>query len=363
MTTTQAMRSRRRVCVVGAGVIGLASAVNIVENIPGVAVTVVAEKFSSPDITSCVSGGLWHGRDSIGGTPRDRLIKWSRETWNHNIALMKTPEGSKAGIQFIHVYRMCPQTVTPDIPESHWWKDDVFGYHMMAPYQVERLFPGYKGAFSYLSTITDTTLYLPYLLNRFRTKGGQLVERRLGSLAVLAGEYDVVVNCSGIGAKMLANDKHVQPVRGQILRVRAPMQTFCMLEEYSKHAKRDVEADNYVLVRNGEVILGGTRQVNRWDTTPNKEDSEKIMRKTVRLFPNLKDCEVLEEKVGLRPSRPIGVRLEAETMRFGSQELKVVHNYGHDGNGVTTHWGCGQEAAEIVRGILASSPWQPQSKL
>ncbi|XP_071506253.1 D-aspartate oxidase-like [Diadema antillarum] len=344
MTTTQAMRSRRRVCVVGAGVIGLASAVNIVENIPGVEVTVVAEKFSSPDITSCVSGGLWHGRDSIGDTPRDRLIKWSRETWNHNIALVKTPEGSKAGIQFIHVYRMCPQTVTPDIPMMH-----IFVVH--------------QGAFSYLSTITDTTLYLPYLLNRFRTKGGQLVERRLGSLAELAGEYDVVVNCSGIGAKMLANDKHVRPVRGQILRVRAPTQTFCMLEEYSRHAKRDVEADNYVLVRNGVVILGGTRQVNRWDTTPNKEDSEKIMRKTVRLFPNLKDCEVLAEKVGLRPSRPVGVRLEAETMRFGSQELKVVHNYGHDGNGVTTHWGCGQEAAEIVRCILASSPWQPQSKL
>ena len=47
-----------RVCVVGAGIIGVSTAVNILESIPNVEVTILAEKFS-PDTTSSGIGGLW----------------------------------------------------------------------------------------------------------------------------------------------------------------------------------------------------------------------------------------------------------------------------------------------------------------
>ena len=49
---------RWRVCVVGAGVVGLATAWEIMETIPGAEVTVIADKFS-PDTTSDGAGGFW----------------------------------------------------------------------------------------------------------------------------------------------------------------------------------------------------------------------------------------------------------------------------------------------------------------
>jgi len=34
--------------------------------------------------------------------------------------------------------------------------------------------------------------------------------------------WDVVVNCSGLGAQQLLPDPHCYPIRGQIMRVKAP---------------------------------------------------------------------------------------------------------------------------------------------
>ena len=35
----------------------------------------------------------------------------------------------------------------------------------------------------------------------------------------LSGSYDVVINCSGFGARELCGDNRVEPIRGQIMRV------------------------------------------------------------------------------------------------------------------------------------------------
>ena len=50
--------SKPKICVVGAGVIGLSSAIQILEKYPNVDLTVVAEKFS-PNTTSDGSAGYW----------------------------------------------------------------------------------------------------------------------------------------------------------------------------------------------------------------------------------------------------------------------------------------------------------------
>ena len=52
------MGDRLKVCVIGAGVIGLSSAVRIQEKIPNVDITIMADKFS-PYTCSDGSGGFW----------------------------------------------------------------------------------------------------------------------------------------------------------------------------------------------------------------------------------------------------------------------------------------------------------------
>ena len=49
---------KAKICVIGAGVIGLPTAMNILESLPNVEVTVTAEKFS-PHTTSDGAAGYW----------------------------------------------------------------------------------------------------------------------------------------------------------------------------------------------------------------------------------------------------------------------------------------------------------------
>lgn len=50
-------------------------------------------------------------------------------------------------------------------------------------------------------------------------------------------------------------------------------------------------------------------------------------------------------RVGLRPARDPGVRVEREVTARGGV---LVHNYGHGGAGVTVAWGCAEEAAALA---------------
>ncbi|PYI70871.1 MAG: amino acid oxidase, partial [Verrucomicrobia bacterium] len=60
---------------------------------------------------------------------------------------------------------------------------------------------------------------------------------------------------------------------------------------------------------------------------------------------NTEKPRVLAERVGLRPFRKSGVRLEREKLRDGRI---VIHNYGHGGSGFTLSWGCAREVLDIA---------------
>lgn len=82
------------------------------------------------------------------------------------------------------------------------------------------------------------------------------------------------------------------------------------------------------------------------------------------MLPSLKQAEVLDHWVGLRPGR-VRLRLEAEEA-FGeaggsaaaspsSPVLRVVHNYGHGGSGLTLAWGTAGDAVALVLQQLAAA--------
>jgi D-amino-acid oxidase len=64
----------------------------------------------------------------------------------------------------------------------------------------------------------------------------------------------------------------------------------------------------------------------------------------VAVAPDLAGARVLAHRVGLRPSRP-KIRLEEEPRPGG---VRIVHNYGHGGAGVSLAWGCGAEVARLL---------------
>ena len=67
----------------------------------------------------------------------------------------------------------------------------------------------------------------------------------------------------------------------------------------------------------------------------------RILDRTRALVPALAGAEVLGEKVGLRPCRRGGPRVE--------RDGRIVHAYGHGGAGMTLSWGTADEVVRLWR--------------
>ncbi|MGP3636298.1 FAD-dependent oxidoreductase, partial [Streptomyces sp. 24-1644] len=80
-------------------------------------------------------------------------------------------------------------------------------------------------------------------------------------------------------------------------------------------------------------------------TEPDARTAEEIVARCARIRPEIAGARIIGHRVGLRPSRDAGVRIEAGPMPGGG---RLVHNYGHGGAGVTVAWGCAREAARLV---------------
>lgn len=154
------------------------------------------------------------------------------------------------------------------------------------------------------------------------------------ALASLPDGAEVVVDAAGLGARLLADDPSVQPVRGQVVHV----------EQFGLDRWwLDGGGPTYVVPRTHDVVVGGTAEDGAWDRRPDPDVAQRILARATEMVPALARARVLRHRVGLRPARP-EVRLEVET-RGGA---RVVHCYGHGGAGVTLSWGCADEVAALV---------------
>jgi glycine/D-amino acid oxidase-like deaminating enzyme len=205
--------------------------------------------------------------------------------------------------------------------------------------ELNRLFPE-KFSFGcfYTTVIVDPRYYLPWMLKEF-LKRGQVVVHRVENLATdeRLQAFDVVVNCTGFEAKTLVGDHRLVPVRGQTIKVRAP---------WIKHF---YFADGaYVIpASDGIVTLGGIKEYGDSNLRVTPESRESIWKRVTQLVPSLEKAEVLWEWVGLRPLRQ-PVRVERDSI--GGR--RVVHNYGHGGNGFSLSYGTALHAAQLVKSSL-----------
>lgn len=299
-----------RVIVVGAGVVGLSCAVRLLE--AGHRVDVVARDLPL-ETTSAVAAALWYPYRAL---PQDRVTAWSGTTYAVLDAIADTDPES--GV------RMVPGTEVFTVPRPDpWWRSAVPSLE-----RVRDLPDGYADGWSFTTPVIEMPRYLAWLTARLHSLGGTLTRLNLRFLPEGA---DLVVNCSGLGARLLGSDRTVVPVRGQVVYVEQ-----VGLEQWWL----DGDGPTYVVPREHDIVVGGTDQEGDWNRTPSPETATEILRRATRLVPALRDVRVLRHKVGLRPVRP-AVRVE----RVGD----VVHCYGHGGAGVTLSWGV---ADEVVLTLL-----------
>jgi len=145
----------------------------------------------------------------------------------------------------------------------------------------------------------------------------------------------LVIDCAGIGARELAPDPSLTPVRGQVVIVENPGISEWFVEEG--------EPPVYFFPQGDTVVLGGTAQTGDGNTEPDLAVAALIVARCALVDARLTNARILGHRVGLRPARPL-VRLESE--RLG--DTLVIHNYGHGGAGVTLSWGCAEQVRDEV---------------
>ncbi|XP_069743696.1 D-aspartate oxidase [Narcine bancroftii] len=333
-----------RVAVIGAGIVGLSTAVCVAESIPNCSVTVIAEKFS-PNTTSDLAAGVLSPHFSP-ETPIYRQRRWFEDTFAHVYSIAQSEDAPDVGVQFLSGWEFFEKPPKERMP---FWSDITLAFRFMNESELKR-FPGARFGWTYTTLQCESNRYLNWLEKRLMKAEGQLQEGKVMDLWELDGKYDIVVNCTGMGARALTGDMQIYPVRGQVHKVHAP---------WLKHFVRTDINNMYIYPGINSVTLGGTRQRDDWRLSIDPSDSKAILEKCCVYEPSLKLCRKLSEGVGLRPTRDV-LRLEKEKLERDGRHMLVVHNYGHGPAGVGFHWGTAKEAAQLVKEVLPEVRHRPR---
>jgi D-amino-acid oxidase len=306
--------------VVGAGVSGLTSAVCLAE----AGLTVACWSAERPlQTTSSVAGALW--ANSPLAQPGDRQTAWTQASLAEFRELAGVPE---SGVRIARGALASRQVADP--PPPHMFPGVPVRLREPAP-------AGYLAAFELDAPLIDMARYLDYLEERLRAAGTKVVLRALGALEEAAEAAPVIVNCTGLGARELASDPTLTPVRGQHVVLENPG-----LEEFFIDDRSAAEWTCW-FPHGDRVILGGVAQPGVSDREPDPAIAAAIIERAAAVEPPLASARVLGHQVGLRPARA-EVRLQEQQLAGA----RCVHNYGHGRSGVSLSWGCAREVQRIV---------------
>lgn len=297
--------------MVGAGVIGLSCAVRLLE--AGHRVDVLGRNLPL-ETTSSVAAAVW----SPYAQPQEHVVRWARAAYD---ALAELCADESAGV----VMRTGTELFREGAGDL-WWRDAL--PPGAGPDRETSLPPGYGSGLTMHTPVLEMPVYLRWLASRVEELGGTITRMNLSALPTADA---LVVNASGIGARLLGGDATVVPVRGQVVLVEQ-----VGLDRWWI----DAEAPTYVVPRSRDIVLGGTAIEGEWSRTPDPATAQSILERAAAIEPRLAGARILRHKVGLRPGRP-AVRLE----RVGD----VIHCYGHGGFGVTVSWGCADDVVDLAR--------------
>ena len=311
------------VVVIGAGVIGLSTALALEE--AGHSVRILAAE-TGDAIVSSVAGAVWYPF-KVG--PVDKVPAWAGITRDWLLNLSRTTP--QAGVDVLTRIELADDDRRP------WWADAAPDLQVVHDY-FGRPFPkGAKLAWKFSAPRAEPRYFLPWLQSQLKAKVQTATVTSLD--ATLADQKaDFLINCTGLKARALTGDRELVGVFGQVV-VTEPGEldlSLCIGDERDEHAMF------YTIPRRGEVVVGGCAEPSP-DTRPlttSPSLTRSILDRAAAL--SLKPGPIIRERAGLRPYRP-AVRLEPDPAN-----PRIIHNYGHGGAGYTLCRGCAMAVASLL---------------
>jgi glycine/D-amino acid oxidase-like deaminating enzyme len=261
----------RRVAVLGAGAVGLATARMLQER--GVHVTIYARDLP-PRTTSNVAGALWspvtlvdEGRQ----TPAfaEELAQAARVAHRRFDRLT----GERYGIRWVNFYLLSNDAAPP----TSWeWSVTPELFQATTLAKGQHPFPT-AFAHRYRLMSIDPSVYLPAVMADFTAANGRLVVQEIPTLQSLDRlDQEIVVNCTGLGARALFADHDLVPIKGQL--------TMLQPQVGVDYAVKSTLEDLYMFPRRESIVLGGSHQRGDRSLEVDPIEAERILAGHRRLF-------------------------------------------------------------------------------
>lgn len=296
--------SKKKVAVVGAGVIGLSTAILAQE--AGYNVTIFSDK-NSCETTSAKAAASFKPHEVVYDS---RVHEMVQSGWMDFEQITVRPFAKNSGVRK-HVHWEGASTPKASVKYLEVMED-------VEEHERPEVPGGYAYGWKYKTFFIDTSVYLPWLKDQFENREGKIISKKLEDPTEFRElPADIIFNCTGLGARELVNDTHMVPLKGQIV-----------LLGPRKDMDWSISADGfYVYPRTNDTVLGGTIEEGVEDLNIDTGAIHLLLRGNKRILPDISYSDIIKTYAGLRPYRTEGVRIEAEEI----DNQKIIHNYGHGG--------------------------------
>ncbi len=312
----------KNIAIIGAGISGMSTAYLLADR--SYHITIYAAAFS-PDITSNKAAAFWfpyHIRNDKRG------IEWCNTSYRYYQAFTKNND---TGISMCRLLKVLRKGM---VEEEPIWKEfmPAGSYKVMDKDATD---PTLEKVYDINVPLIETQIFLPWLQQQLVQKGVKIIQKKIDDFNELTDQFEVVINCSALGARQLCNDHSIIPVRGQVgLLAPGPSLPIYL----------DNEMPLYIVPRKDAIIIGGTYEENEEAEITEPSTIERLLNNAYKVYPDLAKQQVIGSWAGLRPYRS-DVRVEIEPGK------NIIHNYGHGGSGFTLAFGCAEAVVKMVEDV------------
>ncbi|GMG23281.1 hypothetical protein B5S30_g203 [[Candida] boidinii] len=357
----------KKIVIVGAGVIGLTVAHELLSQHPGeYDIQLVAQHLPGDFAqlyTSPWAGAHWSSPPS---EDNPKVQEWHIKGYNKFLELSKNPE---CWIKPMDLYfgdipkTTCCGGISKDskvkIGQSSetepWFKDRVVDYKWLG--SDEKRFPGVVNLHKILSFTISTTFYLTYLMNECIKLGLKVRRHTIKNLAEgytlpFFPNPDIVINCTGLLFTKLPDckDEKLHPIRGHVivLENELPYQFYFEEEDPVK------EGEFFMMFprKEGGLVVGGIYDDGTWDNSIDEVYVNRLKTKTqkyVKEFPG--EFKIVRHQVAFRPGRTGGPLISLD--KIASINRPVIHNYGCGSLGYIESFGAAEETIKLLDGFFS----------
>jgi glycine/D-amino acid oxidase-like deaminating enzyme len=256
------------VAVLGSGIMGLSTA-RLAQD-AGFPVTIYTAALP-PDTTSNIAGGQFHpyavfDDDYVTPEVKAQFTRALDYSWRRFQIMV----GEDYGVRWLPTY------VERRSPEARLLESFPPVNRLLRP--AEHPFP-LDSVLRYDTMYVETGRYLRQMTRDVRIAGGKIEVRKLASPADIAAlPESLVFNCTGLGSRELFGDQELQPARGQL----------AILEPQPEVNYAFTGGPGYMFPRPDGILLGGTFELDEWDTTPDPATIQRIIASHKRFFASLR---------------------------------------------------------------------------